>query len=305
MIIVPGSINADLLFRVEKLPRPGETVLCPAYAFAPGGKGANQAAAAAKAGAEVRFVGHVGDDAYGPVVRGLLEEAGVDCGGLAVSGKPTAIAVIGVDAGGENSIIVASGANLDTAAAQVVDAVLGPGVTVLCQNEIRSAETFAVLRRARARGARAVLNFAPASGEVPVEVLDDLDVLIVNELEGAALAGGGGGGDPRALARELARRHGLACVLTLGAKGAVAATAAEAFRAVALKVEPVDTTGAGDAFAGVLAAWLDRGAALPEALAAASVAAALTCERIGAQTAQPTRAMIEARLPELPPVERV
>ena len=119
MIIVPGSVNADLLFKVASLPRPGETVLCPSYVMAPGGKGANQAAAAAKAGAEVRFVGHVGDDAYGPVVRDLLLEAGIDCGLLAVCAEPTAIAVIGVEDCGENAIIVASGANLDTAAAQV------------------------------------------------------------------------------------------------------------------------------------------------------------------------------------------
>src|SRR5512139_898523 len=145
MIIVPGSVNADLLFKVEKLPRPGETVLCPSYVMAPGGKGANQAAAAAKAGAAVAFVGHVGSDAYGPVVRGLLEEAGVGCTHLAVAEAPTAIAVIGVDAGGENQIIVASGANLETSAAQMPDDLLGPETTVLCQNEIRPAETFAAL----------------------------------------------------------------------------------------------------------------------------------------------------------------
>lgn len=303
MIIIPGSINADLLFKVARLPRPGETVLCPSYAFAPGGKGANQAAAAAKAGAEVRFVGHVGDDAYGPVVRGLLEEAGVDCAGLAVSAKPTAIAVIGVDEGGENAIIVASGANLDTAAAQVPDELLGPGATVLCQNEIRSEESFAALRRAKARGARAILNLAPA-GPVPDEVLGDLDLLIVNELEAAALAGREG--EPRELAGALSERHGLTCVLTLGAKGAIAVgPGGVALKASPLRVEPVDTTGAGDTFSGVLAAWLDRGADLAGALAAASVAAALACERVGAQTAQPTRGMIEARLPELPPVERL
>lgn len=303
MIIVPGSINADLLFKVAQLPRPGETVLCPSYAFAPGGKGANQAAAAAKAGAEVRFVGHVGDDAYGPVVRGLLEEAGVDCAGLAVSAKPTAIAVIGVDDGGENAIIVASGANLDTAAGQVPESWLGLGATVLCQNEIRSEESFAALRRAKARGARAILNLAPA-GDVPDEVLGDLDLLIVNELEAAALARREG--EPRELATALSERHGLTCVLTLGAKGAIAVgPGGMALKASPLRVEPVDTTGAGDTFSGVLAAWLDRGADLAGALAAASVAAALACERVGAQTAQPTRAMIEARLPELPPVERL
>ena len=151
--------------------------------MAPGGKGANQAAAAAKAGAEVAFVGHVGADAYGPVVRGLLLEAGVGCDLLAVATAPTAIAVIGVDAGGENAIIVASGANLETAAAQVPDAMLGAGATVLCQNEIRPAETFAVLTRAKRLGARTVLNMAPAAS-VPPEVLGALDVLVVNEHRG-------------------------------------------------------------------------------------------------------------------------
>ena len=141
MLIVPGSINADLLFKVEHLPRPGETVLCPGYVMAPGGKGANQAAAAAKAGAEVVFVGHVGDDAYGPVVRGLLEEAGVDCAQLRVSSRPTAIAVIGVDAAGENAIIVASGANLDT--------VLPTSRTTCCGRAPRScARTRSAPRRA-------------------------------------------------------------------------------------------------------------------------------------------------------------
>ena len=159
--------------------------------MAPGGKGANQAAAAAKAGAEVRFVGHVGDDAYGPVVRGLLVEAGVDCEQLAVAHGPTAIAVIGVDEGGENAIIVASGANLDTAAAQVPDALLGPGATVLCQNEIRPQETFAALTRAKRRGAHRAQH--GAGRPCPPEVLKALDVLVVNEIEAETVAGGTGG----------------------------------------------------------------------------------------------------------------
>jgi ribokinase len=130
MLLVFGSINADLLFQVPALPRPGETVLCPGYAVAPGGKGANQAAAAAKAGARVRLAGHVGGDGFGLVVRRSLGEAGVDCGGIGISPRPTGVAVIGVDPRGENQIIVASGANLDTRPDHVADAELGPGVTV-------------------------------------------------------------------------------------------------------------------------------------------------------------------------------
>lgn len=299
MIIVPGSVNADLLFKVKKLPQPGETVLCPGYAMAPGGKGANQAAAAAKLGAEVRFVGHVGDDAYGPVVRDLLIQAGIGCELLAVSGRPTAIAVIGVDEGGENAIIVASGANLDTAAAQVPDELLGPGTTVLCQNEIRPEETFAALRRAKERGSRTLLNMAPA-GPVPAEVLAALDVLVANELEAATVAGAEGV-PPEACARLLAERHGLTCVVTLGGTGCLAVGPGTALRVPALPIRPVDTTGAGDAFVGGLVAWLDGGASLEEALRAASVAAACACEALGAQTAQADRAAVLARLPELPP----
>jgi ribokinase len=301
MLLVLGSINADLLFKVERLPRPGETVLCPGYERAPGGKGANAAAAAARAGAEVRFVGHVGDDAYGPVVRGELAAAGVDVSMLRVSRRPTAIAVIGVDEAGENAIIVGSGANLDTAAAQIDDALLRPGVSLLCQNEIRPEQSWAMLGRGRDRGARTILNLAPA-GPVPAATLSAVDVLVVNELE-AEMAAGGGGDSPPQLARTLARRHGLTCVITLGAAGAIAVSPKAGWRAPPLRVTPVDTTGAGDCFTGVLAACLDRDMVLPEALRRACVAAGLACEKVGAQSAQPTAAQIEARLGELPPVE--
>lgn len=303
MLLVLGSINADLLFKVSRLPRPGETVLCPSYAMAPGGKGANQAAAAAKAGAAVRFVGQVGSDAYGPLLRRLLDEAGVDTTGLAVSQRPTGIAVIGVDETGENAIIVGSGANLDVAASQVADASLDAGTTVLCQNEIRPGETFAILRRARARGARTVLNLAPA-GAVPDDVLAALDVLVVNQIEGETVAGAPAA-SPVELASGLARRHGLTCVLTLGAAGAIAATPQGGWLAPPLRITPVDTTGAGDCFTGVLAACLDEGLALPDALQRACVGAALACLAVGAQSAQPRRAEIEARLGEAAAVTKL
>ena len=272
-------------------------MLCPSYTMAPGGKGSNQAAAAAKAGAMVRFFGHVGDDAYGPVVRQLLADAGVDVGGLATSKRPTAIAVIGVDAHGENQIIVASGANLDTAASQLPNDLLVPGNTVLCQNEIRTEESFAAVRLAHDNGVRAILNLAPAA-PLPDEVLDLLDVLVVNELEAQAAAGGSG--DPLQLARDLAIRHDLIVVVTLGQQGAIAATAdGSVLRVGALRIQPVDTTGAGDAFTGILAAWLDQGQPIELALHRAAVGAALACERLGAQSAQPMLAEIEARAQEL------
>lgn len=301
MLVILGSVNADLLFKVRKLPAPGETVLCPAYEMAPGGKGSNQAAAAAKAGAETRFIGHLGNDAYGPVVRGLLVEAGIDCDGLALSQKPTAIAVIGVDEAGENAIIVASGANLDTAASQVPEDLLGPGTTLLCQNEIRFAETKAILARGKAKGARTILNLAPA-GPLPAEVLQTLDVLVVNEIE-ARMAAGSAAGEPLDLARRLAQEHGLTCVVTLGAAGAVAVRPDGGWRVGSLRIKPVDTTGAGDAFVGVLAASLDAGKPMEEALHRASLAAGLACLAMGAQSSQPAAAEIDARLHELAPPE--
>jgi ribokinase len=303
MILVFGSLNADLVFQVDALPRPGETVLCPGYALAPGGKGANQAAAAAKAGASVRMVGHLGDDSFGDFLRHGLVRAGVDCAGVAIADAATGVAVIGVERGGENQIIVGSGANLTTRADQVADADLRPGVTLLCQNEVDPGATFALVERAAKQGARTILNLAPAA-PVPASVLDAIVVLVVNEIE-AAMAAGDRTGDrekePQALAVDLATRHDLTCVVTLGAAGAIARGPAGGWRIGSLPVEPVDTTGAGDAFVGVLAAALDRGLELPDALRRASVAAGLACSRLGAQTSQPTSAEIDARLPDLAP----
>lgn len=306
MILVFGSLNADLVFQVPALPRPGETVLAPGYALAAGGKGANQAAAAAKAGAAVRMVGHLGRDSFGEFVRQGLTQAGVDCAGVAIAAATTGaaatgIAVIGVEPGGENQIMVGSGANLATRADQVADAELGPGATLLCQNEVDPAATFALLERAARRGARTILNLAPAA-PVPPAVLDALDVLVVNQIEAAMAAGSGPGPDaPQELARALATRHALTCVVTLGAAGAIACTPGGSWQIGALPVEPVDTTGAGDTFVGVLAAALDRGLELPAALHRASVAAGLACTRLGAQTSQPSAAEIAARLPDLTP----
>jgi ribokinase len=302
MILVFGSLNADLVFQVQSLPRPGETVLCPGYALAPGGKGANQAAAAAKAGAAVRMVGHVGGDSFGDFLRHGLIQAGVDCAGVAIAAAATGVAVIGVEPDAQNQIMVGSGANRATRAGQVADAALGPGVTLLCQNEVAPEATFTLLERAARRGARTILNLAPAA-PIPAAVLDAIDVLVVNEIEAAMAAGDRPGrpNEPQGLAMELATRHGLTCVVTLGAAGAIARGPAGGWRIGPLAVEAVDTTGAGDAFVGVLAAALDRGVPLPDALRRASVAAGLACTRLGAQTSQPLAAEIEARLPDLAP----
>lgn len=299
MLIVFGSLNTDMLFKVDTLPRPGETVLCPRYELAAGGKGANQAAAAAKAGADVHMVGHLGRDSFGDFTREVMVKAGVNCQAVATSEQATAIAVIGVDQAAENQIIVASGANLDTHAGQISKETFGPGVTVLCQNEIRNEATIDLLKRAKAGGARTLFNLAPAT-KLATSTFEHLDILVVNEIEAAMAVGIDQiGVDALGFASNLSQQHDLTVVITLGAKGAVAAGPDGNFNVGRLPVEPIDTTGAGDAFVGVFAAALDRGARLPSALQWASVGAGLACTGLGAQTAQPLLAEIEQRLGEV------
>jgi ribokinase len=305
MLVVFGSINIDLVFRVAALPRPGDTVLAPDYATVPGGKGANQAVAAARDGARVRMVGRVGRDAFAPMALNSLNDAGVDTAGVAQSDKPTGCAVIGVDRDGENQIIVASGANAQAHADQVDDAWLGAETTLVLQMEVAADANAALIRRARKQQARIVLNLAPASA-LADDALRAIDVLVVNRGEGhwlGAALGGTGGGDI-ALATSLAARLGTIVVLTRGADGAVAATQDGVWTIAALPITPVDTTAAGDAFVGVLAAALDRGQALEHALHRAGVAAGLACLTLGAQTSLPSRAAIDAALPQLAPARR-
>lgn len=299
MLLVFGSLNADMLFKVEKLPRPGETVLCPGYELAAGGKGANQAAAAAKAGADVHMIGHLGADSFGEFTRGVMAQAGVNCDRVETSEQATAIAVIGVDQSAENQIIVASGANLDTRADQVPQGLFGTGVTALCQNEIREDATFGFLKHAKAGGARTILNLAPAAMLEP-GMGDAIDILVVNEIEAAMAVGRETiGDDALAFATDLSRALDLTAVITLGADGAVASGPDGRFEVTSLTIEPVDTTGAGDAFVGVLAAALDQGEALPSALQRASVGAGLACTGLGAQTSQPLGGDIQKRLQEV------
>jgi ribokinase len=290
MILVFGSINVDLLVPVPHLPAPGETVLGGDYQIAPGGKGANQALAARRAGASVTMAGAVGGDAFAEIGLSLLRRADVDLSLVATTARPTGCATITVDPAGENQIAVASGANLLATAAQVPDRMLGPDTGLVLQREVPAAENAVLIRRARERGACIVLNLAPA-GPIAPAPLADIDFLIANEGEAATL-----GGELTTISREL--RQGL--VVTRGAAGAVALLPAGGEIAVpALKIIPVDTTGAGDTFVGVFAAGLGQGLALDLALRRASVAAALACFTVGAQPAMPDRAAIDAAMARL------
>lgn len=299
MIVVFGSLNMDLIVPVAALPRAGETVLAKGYQRAPGGKGANQAVAAARAGARVAMAGCVGRDEDGDRLLEALAAAGVDTAPIAAVAAPTGLAVVAVAEGGENLIVAASGANLAARQAMVPDALLADCSTLLLQMELPPDQTFALARRARAAGRRVVLNCAPAGAIAP----EALDLLVMNEGEARAVAAGMGLGEDTAegIALRLARRHRLTAVVTLGAEGALAASSQQRWRIGALPVAAVDSTGAGDAFTGTLAAGLDNGMAFAAALRCASVAGALACLTPGAMPALPTAAAIDARVKELAP----
>jgi ribokinase len=285
MILVFGSINIDVVVPVPHLPVAGETVLGGDYALLPGGKGANQALAARRAGSLVSLAGAVGPDSFAAVALAGLERDGVDLALVRTVETSTGCALIMVGEGGENLIAVASGANREVRADQVPDALLGPQTLVLAQMEVPFAETYELIRRARARGGSCLLNLAPALPLDPA-VLPELDILVANESEAARI-----GPKPGMTARRL--RRGL--VVTRGGAGATAYLSDGSSLAVpALPIAAVDTTGAGDTFVGVLAAGLDRGLSLESALRRASAAAGLACLAQGAQTAMPDAAAIEA-----------
>lgn len=302
-----GSINVDLVFRAPKLPRPGETVLSPSYRVAAGGKGLNQAVAAGRAAPEtpVRMIGKVGPDGFAEVALADLREAGVDVTGISAGQALTGCAAICVDDAGENQILVASGANLEARADQVEGDLLGPESVLVLQMEVPHEENWALIERAHERGARTVLNLAPAA-PAPEEALRKLDVIVLNAIEAAMLAQHVGvvTDSPEAMARALAERHDLVAIISLGADGALAADASGTWKVGTLAITPVDTVGAGDAFVGALAAALVADHALPEALRFASVAAGLACLTEGAAPAMPSRKDIDAHLSALaPPVQ--
>ncbi|MFW5833506.1 MAG: ribokinase [Pseudomonadota bacterium] len=298
MLLVFGSLNVDLVFEVEALPGPGETVVTGCFARLAGGKGANQARAAARAGGRVRMAGAVGSDQLAAIATAGLEAAGVDLSLVRCVAAPTGIAVIGVDRNGENSIIVASGANAQASDRAVDAEQLAAAGTLLLQNEVPLDASTALALRAGAAKVRVVWNLAPAC-RPEARALDAVDVLVVNRGELDRVAGDRG--DLVARARHLARQHGLAVVVTLGGAGALVVEAETATRLPPLAVDVVDTTGAGDAFVGVLAASLDAGLPLVEAARRATVAAALTCTALGAQSAQPDATAIDAGLGRLGP----
>jgi ribokinase len=290
-ILVVGSVNADLVVTVERRPGAGETVLGADLAMFPGGKGANQAVAAARLGARVAFVGRVGTDSFGQFLREGLEREGVDTRHLQAVPGPSGVALITVDPAGDNSIIVSPGANARLDAAGVAAALAGPGGTAVisAQLEVPLAAVTEAARLAAAAGARFILNLSPPR-QVPAGLLAAADPLVVNEHEAAFLLGGDQAPPPAAplQAAALLALGPKSVVITLGGAGAYAAGAGGGALVPSPAVTVADTTGAGDAFTGALAWRLARGDGLTAAAAfAARVGAAAVTAR-GAQASYPT-----------------
>ncbi|GAA3428285.1 ribokinase [Streptosporangium sandarakinum] len=290
MISVFGSANMDLVAYTPVVPKRGETVTGRAFAAVPGGKGANQAVAAARAGADVAFMGAVGDDAFGPVVRETLGSAGVDVSRLRVVPGSSGVAHIVVDDDGGNSIIVVPGANGAVTAPSAEDlAVIARSDALLLQLELPMEAVVSAARQARVP---VVLTPAPAR-ELPRELLDAVDLIVPNEHEAEALTG---------LADPLEAMEALLelvpeAVITLGAEGALyGSRAGGRLRVPAVPVRAVDTTAAGDTFVGALAVARAEGRPQEEALRFAAAAAALSVQREGASTSMPGRAEIDAAL---------
>jgi ribokinase len=280
-VAVAGSLNLDLVGRAPRIPAAGETVLGGALERHHGGKGGNQAAAAARLGARVRFFGAVGRDAAGDELLAGLAAEGIDAEGVMRVEAATGCALITVDAAGDNAITVLPGAN---ALAPVPDASALAGVRVLLlQGEIPPAANAAWAAAARAQRVPVLFNAAPASAEAAA-LLPLVDLLLVNQGELAAL-----GGSEAALGPPTV-------VVTLGARGCRAWHRGQGIALPGHAVDVVDTTGAGDTFAGALGAALARGAAIATALAEANAAAALACTRAGARGGMPRRAELQALL---------
>ncbi len=295
-LLVVGSANADLVIGVERRPGAGETVLGTDLAVHPGGKGANQAVAAARLGARTALLARVGDDDHGRLLLDSQRAAGVDTVGVLVGDAPTGVALITVDPSGDNSIVVSPGANgrLTPGDVRAAVSLFHASRVVSAQLEI-PLETVVEVVRNLAPGSRFVLNPSPPR-PLPSEVLAACDPLIVNEHEAKVLLGDARAGDrPEDWARVLLAKGPRSVVVTLGAEGALVASAAEGVtRVPSVEVDAVDTTGAGDAFTAALAWRLGTGASLAEAAAYAARVGAAAVTKPGAQQSYPTAAEAEA-----------
>ncbi|MCA0256024.1 MAG: ribokinase [Proteobacteria bacterium] len=294
MITVLGSINIDLIVNAQRLPAPGETLAGTAFAMAAGGKGANQALAAARAGRSVSMAGATGDDSFAAPALALLSAAGVDLSRVRKTQSPTGSALITVSADGENTIVVVAGANgdLTVSDAEAALSTMQRGDFLMLQLEVPAPVVEAALAMARKMGVTSVLNVAPLTADA-ARLARMADIVIANETEFALLTGTE---FSEAALVKLHGETGQSFVVTLGADGVAAIREGALTRAQGLKIVPVDTVGAGDTFSGYLAASLDQGLDFAAALRRAAVAGSLACLKHGAQPSIPTGVEVDAAL---------
>ena len=303
-IIVIGSSNTDMLIRCSRLPRPGETVLGGSFMMNHGGKGANQAVAAAKLGGDTVFIGKVGDDVFGHQTVEMLTSLGIDTRFLGVSAtEPSGVALINVDEHtAENSISVASGANgaIRPADIDAAEEVIASASLILMQLEIPIDTVTYAAKMAKRHGVTVVLNPAPAPSEpLPEELLENVDIIIPNKTEAEVITGIAID-TPQDELRAIRSLHskGISTVIfTLGSKGALLCQNGDCEEVPSFKVKAVDTTAAGDTFCGALCVGLSEGKEVRPAMIFANQAAAISVTRKGAQQSVPTRAEVDARFP--------
>jgi ribokinase len=299
MIVVVGSLNLDYVTRVERHPKPGQTVLGSDLELHSGGKGANQAVAAARAGAKVRMVGCLGSDMAGSLLRGNLEREGVDTSSLQTLETASGSAFITLNTQGQNTIVVSQGANGKLRPSDLRVQTFSDAKLVLIQLEIPLETALAAAKLGRVAGARVVLNLAPAQALEPSQ-LRDVTTLVVNETEAGVLLGRAPQNIKEALLEVQALRELVPeAIITLGSNGAVYANSAGQGHVPSFPVKVVDSTAAGDAFIGAFAAALIEAASLEQAVRRGVAAGALACTRIGAQPSLPFESDVDILLKSL------
>ncbi|MGC2779780.1 MAG: ribokinase [Bradyrhizobium sp.] len=299
-VVVAGSINMDVVATAERHPRVGETVAGQSVMYFPGGKGANQAVAAAKLGAPTALISRLGRDAFGEQLRAFLAAQGIDLTAVKDSTSASTGTAIITLARADNTIVVIPGANAEVGADDVAQVVLTPGDVAVSQFEIPQPTIIAFFRHAKAAGATTILNPAPASA-FDSALFALVDILVLNETELGFLAGIELGDAPTPqqvldAVRALNPRADQTICVTLGARGAVAVTNADTKLIAGRAVKAVDTTGAGDCFVGALAARLSQGAPLADAIGYANVAASISVQRMGAGPSMPSAEEVRAWL---------
>ena len=300
-VVVVGSLNMDLVTRASRLPRAGETLIGQSFSTVPGGKGANQAVASARLGAEVAMIGCVGSDAYGLQLRDALLVEGIDCQAVSCVDGSSGVALIVVDDSSQNAIVIVAGSNgeLTPASLQAADAVLQAADVIVCQLEVPLETVGYALKRGRELGKTVILNPAPASGPLPAQWYASIDYLIPNESEATALSGVTVDSldSAKLAAAQLIKAGAAKVIITLSAQGALFSDGNRVEHLAAPNVKAVDTTAAGDTFVGGFAAALAHGKSEAEAIRFGQVAAALSVTRAGAQPSIPTLHDVQGFVP--------